>query len=107
MITIKVQTVSRRTSCTTRTVRHTYENGCVVNAPSPGGEWETVDFMNIEEEKPTITVANVQGRIILSSGMTLTINDPLLFETFKAGDIVELRVVRGGVPMDPQIGKGG
>lgn len=99
--------VSKRTSAINRTVHHNYEGDKVTNTPSQGAKWESVEFMNIEEEKPPITVANVQGSVFLTDGAKLMINDPELFGTFEAGDIVELRVIRSGTPVNPQVGSGG
>jgi len=98
MNTIKllVAFVSRKTSSINRTVRYTWKDGkCIGNEPSQGAEWEIVELMNLEEPEPPIQVANVTGSAVLLGNIEhkIMINDPALFGMFKAGDIVELRVV--------------
>lgn len=94
-IRLQVTIVSRKTSAINRTVRMTWENGkCTGNEQSYGAEWETVEFRNFEDLEPSITVANVQGgAVFLGDGINLMINDPTLFGTFKAGDVIELHKV--------------
>ncbi|VVB55264.1 Uncharacterised protein [uncultured archaeon] len=89
MIKLKVAIVSRKTSSIHRTVKG--------GVASPGAVWESVELMNIEELVPleeSIQVANVSGKVFLcNEPVKLMINDPALFGTFKAGDIVTLRVI--------------
>lgn len=98
-IKIQVTAVKRTVSSIQRTVRLTWdetENRYNV-VQSLGAEYESVQFMNIEPKNGEnyMQVANVSGNVAFTGidNTSLMLNDPALFGTFKAGDIVELRVV--------------
>ena len=101
-IKIQVTSVKRTVSSIQRTNRLTWnktENKYDVEY-SIGAEYESVQFMNIEPKNGEnyMQVANVSGNVAFTGidNTSLMLNDPALFGTFKAGDIVELRVVTLG-----------
>lgn len=102
-IKIQVTSVKRTVSSIQRTARLTWnrtENRYDAEH-SIGAEYESVQFMNIEPKdgENCMQVANVRGNVafIGIDNTSLMLNDPALFGTFKAGDIVELRVVNDGL----------
>jgi hypothetical protein len=90
MIRFIVTAVNRNKSSQVNTTRFTYPEGKDrVQQRIPGAEWEEVEFMIQEEEKPKIAVANVMGSAFLvGQPCKLVLNDPELFGTYKIGDIV-------------------
>ena len=102
-IKIQVTAVKRTVSSIQRTSRMTWnETGKRYDAEhSLGAEYESVQFMNIEPKNGEnyMQVANVSGNVAFTGidNTSLMLNDPALFGTFKAGDIVELRVVNDGL----------
>jgi len=93
MIKLRVTSVTRKTSVICRTINYTYEGKNCTPTNHMGGEWETIELMSVEEDKPAIQVACVIGSAVLTEPARITINDPALFGVFKSGDIVELKHV--------------
>lgn len=92
MIQLKITGVSRRASSQVATKRYTYPPDHTqprVTQSFHGAEWEEVEFQLVEEEKPPVGVANIDGSAYLvGNAARILLNDPKLFGTFKIGDIV-------------------
>lgn len=105
MIKIRVTEVDRKSSVIHRTSRFNEVTSKYVH--TQGAEWEIVHLASVEPEGDEIIVANINGNVTLLDGAKLMISEPKLFGTFKPGDIIELRVVAGGTPINPETGYGG
>lgn len=99
MIQLKIVSVARRASSQVGTNRYTYPEGSPrVSQRFHGAEWEEVEFQLVEEEKPPIGVANIDGSAYLvGNAARLLLNDPALFGSFKIGDVINF------VPAQPTI----
>lgn len=99
-VQLQVLSVIRRKSPALPTTRYTYnDKGESEPTMTIGAEWEEVEFTTIREEKPTIQISNVIGSIFLPGNVTkLFLNDPDLFGTYKAGDIINFTPI----PRDTQ-----
>jgi hypothetical protein len=98
-IKIQVEQIKRIVSCKAHTTRLQWNKKELKYDAhhSIGAEYESINFSIIEDEngEDTMQVANVQGNAVFHGleNVSLMINEPSLFGTFKPGDIVELRVI--------------
>jgi len=103
-IKIQVTAVKQVASTIQRTARLTWnkEKNRYDVEQSIGAKYEIVQFMNIEpqEGENYMQIANVSGNAPFNGldGVSLMLNEPSLFGTFKPGDIVELKVVPKDTP---------
>lgn len=90
MIQLKITGVARRASSQVGTSRYTYPEGSPrVSQRFHGAEWEEVEFQLVEEEKPPIGVANIDGSAYLVGNVgKILLNLPELFGSFKIGDVI-------------------
>ena len=90
MIQLKVTGVSRRSSSEVSTRKFTYpEDKPRIVEQFNGAIWEEIEFQLLPEEKPVISVANIEGSGYLVGNVAkILINDPALFGTFKTGDVI-------------------
>lgn len=79
------------------TTRYNYnDKGEMDSKLAIGAEWEEVEFGTISEEKPIIQISNIVGSVYLIGGTgKLLINNPDLFGTYKAGDIINFMPITG------------
>jgi hypothetical protein len=91
IIYLQVLSVSRHNSSQYRTAVIRWEGEKSDKETKQGAEWEEIELRILQEEKPTIEVANIIGNaFIAGSTMKLIINNPALFGTLKVNDIVPL-----------------
>jgi hypothetical protein len=97
VIRFRVTGVARRSSSEVNTVHFTYnEKDEAQPERKIGAEWEEVEFTTVEDEKPVIQVANIQGNVYLPNApIKLLINNPDLFGIYKVGDVIDF------MPVDP------
>lgn len=95
VIRFRVAGVARRSSSEVNTVRITYdEKGEGKPTRKAGAEWEEVEFTTVDEDKPVIQVANIQGNVYLPGApIKLIINNPDLFGIYKIGDVIDFMPV--------------
>ena len=95
MIQLQVTSVARRTSSAVATIHYSYEEGKDRGAErQQGAEWEEIEFEALQEEKPTIAIGNIAGNIYIGGYSKLILNNPILFGTFKVGDIINFMPIR-------------
>ena len=90
MIQLKVTGVAQRSSSEVSTRKFTYpEDKPRIVEQFNGAIWEEIEFQLLPEDKPTISVANIEGSGYLVGNLArILINDPALFGSFKTGDII-------------------
>src|SRR6266850_6896518 len=90
MIQLKITGIARRSSSEVGTVRFTYPEGKErTQERFHGAEWEEVEFQLVEEDKPTVRVANIEGSGYLVGNVAkILLNAPEMFGSFKVGDII-------------------
>jgi hypothetical protein len=91
MIQFRVTSVARRASGAVPTIHYTYyPDKDRTKQQSQGAEWEEVEFIVLEEDKPTIQVANIAGAgFIIGQPCKLVINEPKLFGMYQVGDVID------------------
>lgn len=98
MIQFRIVSVALRQSSEVNTIRYTYGPSTIPEdhgeetqtSKSAGAVWEEVEFAIVEQEKPSIQVANVSGDgYLVSSPVKILINNPDLFGKYKVGDIID------------------
>lgn len=91
MIQLKITGVARRSSSEVGTRKFTYPEGKPrVAEQFHGAMWEEIEFQLVQEDNPTISVANVEGSAYLvGNAAKLLLNDPALFGAFKIGDTID------------------
>jgi hypothetical protein len=90
MIQFRIVSVALRQSSEVNTVRYTYTGDETQTSKSIGAVWEEVEFAIVEQDKPSIQVANVSGDgYLVSSPAKVLINNPDLFGKFKVGDVID------------------
>lgn len=96
MIRLQVVTVSRHSSSEVTTTHISYPpNEQIKTERKSGAEWEEIIFRVVEEEKPTIQIANIVGDAFIAGGaFKLIVNNPNLFGSFKADDTILLTTPR-------------
>lgn len=92
MIQLQVVSVSHHNSSKEQTVTITYNaSKTPTENAKAGAEWEDVVFAQVYKETPRIRVSNyVGGDSLLTSGtLTVIIQYPDLFGSYKVGDIIQ------------------
>jgi hypothetical protein len=103
MIQLKITGVARRSSSEVGTRKFTYPEGKPrVAEQFHGAMWEEVEFQLVQEDNPTISVANVEGSAYLvGNSARLLLNDPALFGAFKIGDTIDFIPTIPVAPVPP------
>jgi hypothetical protein len=101
MIVFKITKVSRHKSSEIRTRHFEYENGERKERVSSDAEWEEVEFTVNEEERPVISISNIEGDAFIRNTVKMFVNNPALFGTFKVGDLIPFKT-----PDKPEPSKG-
>ncbi len=90
-VKLQVVAINRRNSSLVATTHYTYEGEERKSKQTPGAEWEEVEFSVLQDEKPTIQIANITGSaFFVNNVVKLIINDSNLFGTYKVGDTIDL-----------------
>lgn len=89
-IQLRVSNVTRRKSSEVPTIHYTYVEGEDRKVTrSQGAEWEEIEFMTVDEDKPTMAIANIPGDIYISDTIKMFLHNPILFGTYQVGDLIE------------------
>ena len=89
-VQLQILNVIKRNSPALPTTRYTYNDKREMDPKiTIGAEWEEIEFTTIQEDRPTIQISNIVGSVFLVGNTgKLIINNPDLFGTYKAGDII-------------------
>jgi hypothetical protein len=95
MIQFQILSVIKRSSPTLPTTRYTYnDKGETDPKVTIGAEWEEIEFTTLQEDKPVIQISNIVGSVFLVGNTgRIILNNPGLFGTYKAGDIINFSPV--------------
>lgn len=92
VIKLQVTSVARKSASHLSTITFTYEKDQPRKMTrNNGAEWEEIEFRIVDEDEPSVQVANITGDVfIVSEVIRMVLQNPKLFGTFKMGDIVPL-----------------
>jgi hypothetical protein len=90
VISFIVTAINRRSSSQINTIHYLYDSeGKQESRIEHGAEWVEVEFEIVQENNPSIQIANVAGDAIIVGSSKVIINNSKLFDAYKIGDIIE------------------